>query len=279
MITNQAPHRFTTESGIVGSAPHCASRPHRCGEIGFRKPESLPLPPELQCVGMKHYRSSIPKSAHERVVATLATGPQKYKVECILDGKVVGIRYFHKTGELQSECPLKNGVTHGVVYRSDRPGKLLSAQPCSNGLPHGIAKQWSDFGELIGRNVMKRGTGVDLWYNQNTEDEPPWLSEARYLKAGKWHGFEWWLNKNQTTVSQERHFWNDQLHGIERSWNRTGRLRRGYPKYWINDRQVTKRQYIRESDKNREKDSRPERHFPREIRVTEAQSSGLYEPG
>jgi len=38
---------------------------------------------------MKHYRSSIPKAARERVTATFVTSPQKYKVECLLNGKLV----------------------------------------------------------------------------------------------------------------------------------------------------------------------------------------------
>ena len=90
---------------------------------------------------MKHYRSSIPAAARECIVATYVTGPQKYKVECILHGKVVGIRTFHETGELETERPLKNGVIHGIEYRSDTPGKLLSAETYSNGLPHGKARQ------------------------------------------------------------------------------------------------------------------------------------------
>ena len=57
---------------------------------------------------MKRYRSSIPKAAKERVVATFITGPQKYRTNCTLNGKLVGVRYFHETGELSAERPLKN---------------------------------------------------------------------------------------------------------------------------------------------------------------------------
>src|SRR5262249_4259929 len=112
---------------------------------------------------------------------------------------------------------------------------------------------------------------VDLWYCEHAENGFPHLSEARYVKDGKWHGFEWWLNEDQKSVWQERHFWNDQMHGIERSWNHKGQLHRGYPRYWINDRRVTKRQYLREADRNPtlphfcEADNRPQRRLPREI--------------
>jgi hypothetical protein len=219
---------------------------------------------------MKHYRSSIPKDAQERVVATFVNSPRKYKAEYMLGGTKVGIRLFHETGDLEYECPLRNGVPHGVEYRSDVPGKLLSATPYFDGLQHGIATQWNDDEELIGTCVMRHGTGLDLWYS-GSNDMLPFLSEARYLKDGKWHGFEWWLNPDQRSVWEECHFWEDRRHGIERAWNRKGRLRRGYPKYWVNDRRVTKRQYVRAcaGDPNlppfRDADNRPERLFPPEV--------------
>jgi hypothetical protein len=217
---------------------------------------------------MKQYRSSIPKAARERVVARCVKSRGKYKVECILNGIVVGVRTFHETGELEYECPLKNGMAHGIKYRSDTPGKLLSAEPYSKGLPHGKARQWSHSGTRIGTYVMKRGTGVDLWWAQHCGHALPYLSEARDLKDGKWHGFEWWLNEDQQSVWCERHFHNDQAHGIERSWNSQGRLRRGYPRYWVKGNRVTKPQYLRESAKDptlppvHESDNRPQRRFP-----------------
>src|SRR2546426_10893870 len=194
---------------------------------------------------MKYYSSSIPKAARERVTATFVTSPQKYKVDCLLNGKLVGIRWFHETGEVAYECPLKNGVIHGIEYHSDIPGKLLSAEPYTNGLPHGTARQWSQDGsKLMGSYTMRHGTGIDLWRCERSENGFPYLSEARYVKDGKWHGFEWWLNEDQKSVWQERHFRNNQMHGIERSWNQRGRLHRGYPRYWVNNVRRTKRQYL-----------------------------------
>ena len=66
---------------------------------------------------------------------------------------------------------------------------------------------------------MKRGTGLDLWWQEGYESGRAYLAEARYVKDGKWHGFDWWLNEDQKSVWQERHFQSDQQHGIERSWN------------------------------------------------------------
>jgi hypothetical protein len=205
------------------------------------------------------------------VVATFIDGPQKYKVECRLDGKVVGVRYYHKTAELSDEFPLKDGLTHGTVYRSRTPGKLESAEPHFKGKLHGKARQWSDDGKLMGTYTMKRGTGIDLWWTES-ERGVPQLSEARYLKDGKWHGFEWWLLGQKVPV-HEQHFWNDKLHGIERRWNARGRLHRGYPRYWVNNERVSKRQYTRACTTDptlppfREQDNKPKRKFPAEAQV------------
>ena len=185
-----------------------------------------------------------------------------------MNGKVVGIRHFHETGELEYENPLRNGLLHGIVYRSDVPGKLLSAEPYFKGFPHGTAKQWSNDGKLMGTYTMKHGTGIDLWWNPHSENGLPYLSEVHYYKEGKRHGFEWWLNEDQGSVHEERHWRNGQMHGIERSWNQQGRLQRGYPRYWLNDVRITKSQYIRACAKDptlppfREADNRPQRTFP-----------------
>jgi hypothetical protein len=216
---------------------------------------------------MRYYRSSIPKAAGERIVATFLDGPQKYKSRLTLNGELRGIRFFHETGELETERPLKNGKLHGVVYRSDEPGKLTSAEPYRNGLPHGTAKQWSDDGKLMGSYTMKHGTGIDLWWQEHGGFVH--LNEARYVRDGKWHGFEWWLAEGR--LFQERHFWNDELHGVERRWNSRGALHRGYPKYWIQNRGVNKRQYLRASASDpslppfRERDNRLRRSFPPEV--------------
>ncbi len=222
---------------------------------------------------MKNYRSSIPKAAQERVVATHVTGPQKHRAEYILDGKTVGVRYFEENGDLISETPLRNGLAHGTQYFFI-DGKLDWSERYHKGLAHGTARQWSEEGELIGTYTMKHGTGLDLWRcKRNWGHGPVQLSEARYLKDGMFHGFEWWLNDDLKGVHHETHFWMDQKHGIERVWNSEGRLKRGYPKYWIKDKQVAKRQYLRECAKDAilprfyQEDNLPQRKFPAEVAI------------
>ena len=87
---------------------------------------------------MKHYRSSIPKAAQERIVASHQSNGQKQKVDYLLDGEVVGIRWFDENGVLGSETPRKNGVTHGTMYyfddRLDGVPRVTFAEPYTNGL-------------------------------------------------------------------------------------------------------------------------------------------------
>jgi hypothetical protein len=72
-------------------------------------------------------------------------------------------------------------------------------------------------------------------------------------------------------VFQERHFRDNELHGIERVWNWRGRLQRGYPRYWVRNRRVTKNRYMRlclmdtALPRFRVADNSPERVFPPEM--------------
>jgi hypothetical protein len=220
---------------------------------------------------VKNYRSSIPKAAKERVIATHPKGPLKHMAEYRLDGKIVGTRQFGQNRRLELERPVRDGMFHGTLY-SFEDGVVISAEPYRNGLAHGIAKQWSFDGEFIGSYSMKHGTGLDLWRcKKNWGNKRVFLAEARFLKDGKWHGFEWWLNEDQKSVHDEQHFWENLQHGVQRSWNSKGRLRRGYPRYWVKGSRVTKSEYLRACAKDpnlpqfSESDNRPRRIFPSEV--------------
>lgn len=225
---------------------------------------------------MKHYRSSIPKAAQERVASTYESSGKRQNVEYVLDGEVVGLRWFREDGVIGTETPLKSGMIHGThYYFDDHPKGILRvtfAWPHRNGLAHGTAKQWSDEDKLIGTFTMTRGTGWDLW-RQDFQDGSIHLSEALHYKDGKWHGFEWWLEHDQKSVHQESHLRENLQHGIRREWDHEGKLKRGYPQYWVNNNRVTKRQYLRACDKDpnlppfHEIDNSPQRNFPPEVQA------------
>jgi hypothetical protein len=117
---------------------------------------------------------------------------------------------------------------------------------------------------------MNHGTGYDVWCSQ-IGDGPIYVSEIRSTRDGSLHGYEGWLNEDQRSVHDEKHWYEGKLHGVERSWHGK-KLIRGYPNYWIRDKGVTKRQYIRAAQKDPTlprfhlQDNSPRREFPLEIR-------------
>lgn len=217
-----------------------------------------------------NYKSSIPKTAREHVVEKYPDGKKK-RAEYRLRGKVVGIRCFFETGEPDFENGLKNGKKHGTEYVWYCPNLLSSSEPFVEGVAHGTVKQWSSDGKLIGTYRMTHGTGLDLWREQR-EDGSVYLSEVRSCKDGHCHGFGWDINEDQESVHKELHFSSSGLwHGICREWNARGRLCRGYPQYYVNNKKVTKRQYLLACKDDptlppfRVEDNSPSRVFPPEI--------------
>jgi hypothetical protein len=217
------------------------------------------------------FRSSIARGAQPRTA--WAPSVVASTVEYFLKGRLVGVRRFDAEGHLESDCGWRDGLLHGTSYRIDIPGRLLSATPYSRGLEHGVARQWGDDGRLLGTYRMHHGTGIDLWWGETwRKPRRRYLAEVHFMRRGRQHGFEWWIDEDQASVYEERHWQEDQPHGIERSWNHEGRLKRGYPKYFVAAHQVTRRQYIRAAASDpslppfRKADNRPQRVFPLVIR-------------
>jgi hypothetical protein len=67
-------------------------------------------------------------------------------------------------------------------------------------------------------------------------------------------------------VHEERHWRDGQKHAIERDWNLKGRLRRGYPKYFVAGRRLADSIKAVASDASlppfRQAENRPGRIFP-----------------
>src|SRR5258708_2816526 len=210
------------------------------------------------------YKSLIPDNAVEQIVARFPDG-KKERAEYLVNGIVIGHRRFYESGEMMIEMSQKKGLKHGTEYWWDESGHLDEAYAYEDGLEHGIHKQFSVDGQIIGTYTMERGTGIDLWWGCVREG-------VRYKKDGKRHGFEWWLwGDPQGSVSDELHHGHSDKHVIQRSWRYEGKLRRGYPRYFIHGVQVNKAKYIRAcaSDQTlppfRIEDNDPHRSFPPEI--------------
>jgi hypothetical protein len=211
---------------------------------------------------VKRPRSDIPLNAVERRVE----GYDDH-AECVLDGRVVGQRFYNEHGKMFRETPLKDGKKHGKEIEWNDDGALLSVEPYFEGRIHGLAKQYGQGGKVIGTYRFVHGTGYDIWRWEWWEDFAP-VSEVHSMQNGALHGYEWWLDPDQRNVHHERHWYEGNYHGIERMWNHRRKLSRGYPKYWIRGEAVTKRQYVKAAkyDKTlplfRTRDNSPRRRFP-----------------
>jgi len=197
------------------------------------------------------YRSSIPPDATVRRVSRYEEEQGVIRLEWrryFVGGKLVGERGYWGDGKLAQERPIRHGKVHGRCYQWDCSGVLVLLEPYQKGLMHGTARQWAEDGTLLGTYEMRHGTGLDVW-RARREDGRVVVAEVHSMRAGMKHGFTWWLRGDGRPYHEE-HYWNGQRHGIERMWNAEHRLRRGYPRYWVRDEQVSKREYLsaRKSD-------------------------------
>ena len=223
------------------------------------------------------FESSIPSDATERQVSEYRRRDDPggggvvwpRRMECVLDGQVVGVRGYEEDGALTIETPLEDGRKHGTEYEWEG-GILVAATPYREGKVHGTAYQWDEEGRLLGTYTLTPGPGLDVWRGTR-EDGSIYISEITHWRDGRLEGFEWWLNEDQRSVHIERHWRGGQLHGIEREWNLRGAIARGWPRYWVDGSRVQKRQYLAAARRDdtlpawRAEDQTPERILPQRV--------------
>jgi hypothetical protein len=222
---------------------------------------------------MRRPKSDIPPGAVEELVSEYRQQGAliSYRtLNCVLNGKVVGQRYYAPDGNLMMETPLKDNQKHGREYTWNEDGSLLSVEPYANGKIHGTAKQYGVDGRVIGTYHFVHGTGFDIWRSEHWDGSVT-ISEIHSMRDGLLYGYEWWFTEDGRSLWHERHWHEGKYHGIERMWNSQGKLKRGYPKYWIMGQAVPKRRYLQAAQIDptlpafREEENVSLRTFPLEI--------------
>lgn len=213
----------------------------------------------------KSYRTSIPRNAVEVVDARYDSGAKKSS-SYFMGGEKVGCREWDEEGSLDWEFALRDGVRHGNCYRFYPDGQVLEFEHYRNGREHGTGKQWTEDGRLLVTWTLKNGTGLDLWCDTRTEtlaEEMYWPPEGKLGYVRQW-------NPDEKTVWQEFYLLGGKgYHGVWREWNEKGRMRRGLPQFYIEDKRVTKQQYLKacEADRSlpryRPLDDGPQRKLPK----------------
>ena len=221
---------------------------------------------------LKNLTSSIPLDSVEKPVREYKNSPLQHDrvTACFLNGPLVGQRVYNREGSMILETPIRDGLKQGWEFTWDDDGQLLLTEPYVKDKIHGTAKQYGREGNVIGTYTIIHGTGFDIWRQEN-EDQTIFVSEIHSLHDGVPHGYEWHFASSQGDLWCERYWSMGKTHGIERIWNGKGRLRRGYPKFYLLDQAVLKRKYLKLSltDRTlptyREEDNLPDRIFPPEI--------------
>lgn len=220
--------RHRRSSTVTRRSLSCAPFSQVSGEVdrAFVTPKSQTSIPEL------------PKDAVERVKERWPDGRPR-GAEYWVGEELVFTRYWDDEGQLIQHDSWRGGKRHGPNLSWYDNGVLAAETFYVDGLEHGIARQYDWDGKLIGTYEMDHGTGADLWYWEAGQ-----LAEERYYCAGLRHGIERWWGSD-ARIWDEQHYHHGEAHGVFRRWNSRGSLRRGFPKYFVNGAQVTKRQYLR----------------------------------
>jgi hypothetical protein len=190
--------------------------------------------------------------------------------DCLLNGLLIGRRVYNQDGVMVLETPIRDGLKHGREFTWDEDGRLLLVEPYVKGKIHGTAKQYGKQGSVIGTYTLLHGTGLDIW-RQEKEDNTIFVSEIHSLREGVPHGYEWHFASPQGDLWHARYWDMGKTHGIERVWNSKGKLRRGYPRFYVLNQVVSKQTYLRLSRDDRtllayrEDEDLPQRDFPPEI--------------
>ncbi len=209
------------------------------------------------------YRTAIPSHATEVVESRHPDGTRE-TASYFLGGEKVGLREWFEDGQLFFEYAMRNGVKHGPEYRFHENGVLMEKMGYRNGVLHGTGTQWSEDGRLLVTWKLVNSTGLDLWC-----DEVGHLAEEHYRPRPGELGYHREWNGDEKTVWQEYFYvLGKGYHGVWREWNEQGRIRRGFPRFFVNDQRVTKRQYLRASEADpvlppyRPEDDDPHRDLP-----------------
>lgn len=217
-------------------------------------------------------RKLFPDNATE--VLKLKTKDGALYMDVVWQGKIVGCRVREGDGTFLSEYQVDSRSRRHGIEREWIEGRLVCEARWRCGREHGIIRQWDRNGKLLGTYRMRDGTGVDL-----SRDDDGFLAEEYHMRKGLRHGIERWWNGDDKTVYLEAHWHNGCIHGIEREWDEKGKLKKGYPRFYIKGKHVSKSEYLKQSLRSRtlprfdEAENSPQRELPKEYRKKKRQGS------
>lgn len=115
-------------------------------------------------------------------------------------------------------------------------GRVSWRVPWVRGQMHGVAMQFDERGRVLMRSRFVRGCGVDVFTNDGR------VTEFHEVVNSVPHGVTRW--GNPLTPWSEEHYLDGKRAGVFREW-RGSKLTRGFPKYFVDDVQVSREEYRR----------------------------------
>jgi hypothetical protein len=154
----------------------------------------------------------------------------------LLGSRRLGRLIWSRDGALMHEQPLDaQGRAHGIEIEYDDSGAVVWCATWVHGSMDGPVVQLDERGVPVLVTGFEGGRGTDLWMSCGQ------ISEVRELLDGAPHGLLRW--GDPTRPSEEGYFVRGQRHGIFREWESDGRLRKGFPRYYLDDARVSRRVY------------------------------------
>lgn len=143
---------------------------------------------------------------------------------------------WSRDGALLHEQPLDaRGRHHGIEVERDDTGAVVWCATWVHGSMHGPLILFDESGLPALVTEFVHGRGTDLWMSCGR------VSEVRELVDGVPHGLVRWGDPEEP--SEEGYFDRGRRHGIFREWETNGRLRKGFPRFFLRDARVSRRAY------------------------------------
>jgi antitoxin component YwqK of YwqJK toxin-antitoxin module len=192
-------------------------------------------------------------------------GPLQHRIDYFRGNDKIGERLFYDNGTLAIECPFANGKPEGTRRQFYPTGELFCETPYHDGLIDGAVQFFAPDGSPLGHSTLKAGTGTlhqfPLPAQGLPEQEIPLrrgiidgtlreygnfgdttsTSLTQYLNGSA----EGWSITIDTAghLLESAYLHNGHVHSMFRRFDPAGAPAPGYPKYYIDNHEVTEPAY------------------------------------
>lgn len=178
----------------------------------------------------------------------------------------IGERIFYNNGKIAEEILFRRGKRHGLMRQFYENGKLFSTWPYIDGKLDGVVRFYKENGEILGESKFDHGTGVLRQYPMVSlgllDREVSYKDGVLNGTVREWgrfggkdngcsavqyvNGIEegWSVTVNQDgSVLSSAYLHQGRMCGVYRRFSSGDKLEKGYPKFFIDGKEVAKAVY------------------------------------